>query len=121
LEMPFATGGSGSIFIAGLLDANFRKDMPMEEATGLAKKACAHAMCRDGSSGGCVRTVVISEAGVRDFTPGNEVLFLDQRLSMKMSVRSHPSRNKKAWTYSLSLDVSNLEFLLDKPYRIELS
>jgi 20S proteasome subunit beta 1 len=73
--MPFATGGSGSIFIAGLLDANFRKDMPMEEARGLAKKACAHAMCRDGSSGGCVRTVVISEAGVRDYTPGNEVLF----------------------------------------------
>lgn len=76
LEMPFATGGSGSIFIAGLLDSQFRKDMPMEEARLLAKKACAHAMCRDGSSGGCVRTVVISATGVeRDYTPGNEVLF----------------------------------------------
>jgi 20S proteasome subunit beta 1 len=76
LEMPFATGGSGSIFIAGLLDSQFRKDMPMEEARSLAKKACAHAMCRDGSSGGCVRTVVITADGVeRDYTPGNEVLF----------------------------------------------
>jgi 20S proteasome subunit beta 1 len=76
LEMPFATGGSGSIFITGLLDSHFRKDMGMEEARTLAKKACAHAMCRDGSSGGCVRTVVISATGVeRDYTPGNEVLF----------------------------------------------
>jgi 20S proteasome subunit beta 1 len=76
LKMPFATGGSGSIFITGLLDANFYTGMAMEDARNLAKKACAHAMCRDGSSGGCVRTVVISATGVdRDFTPGNEVMF----------------------------------------------
>jgi 20S proteasome subunit beta 1 len=76
LELPFATGGSGSIFVAGLLDAEFRHDMTQDEARTLAKKACAHAMTRDGSSGGVIRTVAISADGVdRDYTPGNELPF----------------------------------------------
>jgi 20S proteasome subunit beta 1 len=76
LQLPFATGGSGSVFIAGLLDANFTTGMSKDEARTLAKKACAHAMCRDGSSGGVIRTVVIDETGVdRDYTPGNDLPF----------------------------------------------
>lgn len=76
LELPFATGGSGSIFVAGLLDAEFTNGMDMTEARTLAKKACSHAMCRDGSSGGVIRTVVISGDGVdRDYTPGNDLPF----------------------------------------------
>lgn len=76
LELPFATGGSGSIFIAGLLDAEFANGMDMAAARNLAKKACSHAMCRDGSSGGVIRTVVISADGVdRDYTPGNYLPF----------------------------------------------
>jgi 20S proteasome subunit beta 1 len=72
LQLPFATGGSGSVFVAGLLDAEFQLKMTPEDARTLAKKACAHAMCRDGSSGGVIRTVVISKDGVdRDYTPGN--------------------------------------------------
>ena len=76
LQMPFATGGSGSIFIQGLLDSAFQKNMSMEAARTLAKKACAHAMCRDGSSGGTIRTVVITSQTVdRDYTPGHELPF----------------------------------------------
>lgn len=76
LQLPFATGGSGSIFVAGLLDAEFRLNMTMMEARTLAKKACSHAMCRDASSGGVIRTVVITEQGVdRDYTPGNDLPF----------------------------------------------
>eukprot|EP00934_Nitzschia_sp_Nitz4_P006509 Nitzschia sp. Nitz4//scaffold18_size181773//69444//70285//NITZ4_001915-RA/size181773-snap-gene-0.274-mRNA-1//-1//CDS//3329540011//6499//frame0 len=76
LELPFSLGGSGSIFITGLMDAEFRPNMSAEEARALAKKACSHAMCRDGSSGGVVRTVVITEQGVdRDYTPGNALPF----------------------------------------------
>jgi 20S proteasome subunit beta 1 len=76
LQLPFATGGSGSIFIAGLLDAEFRPNMTKEEARALAKKGCAHAMTRDGSSGGVIRTVAITSEGVdRDYTPGNELPF----------------------------------------------
>ena len=77
LELPFGLGGSGSIFIAGLLDANFKQNMSKEEAHTLAKKACAHAMTRDGSSGGVIRTVIISSDNTvaRDYTPGNELPF----------------------------------------------
>jgi 20S proteasome subunit beta 1 len=72
LEMPFAIGGSGSIFLYGLLDQEFRKGMTAEEVRTLAKKACAHAMTRDGSSGGSIRSVVISGIGLdRDYTPGH--------------------------------------------------
>ena len=76
LKLPFAVGGSGSIFIMGLLDAEYATDMTAEQARTLAKKACSHAMCRDGSSGGIIRTVVISGEGVdRDYTPGNALPF----------------------------------------------
>ena len=37
-------------------------------------KAVSLAIGRDGSSGGCIRTVVVDEAGERrDFLPGSEV------------------------------------------------
>lgn len=76
LKLPFATGGSGSVFIMGLLDAKFQTGMSKTEARALAKQACSHAMCRDGSSGGVIRTVVIDSEGVdRDYTPGNALPF----------------------------------------------
>lgn len=76
LELPFATGGSGSIFVAGLLDAEFKNRLTRDEARTLGKKACAHAMARDGSSGGVIRTVTIDADGVdRDYTPGNALPF----------------------------------------------
>lgn len=76
LELPFATGGSGSIFVAGLLDAEFKNRLTRDEARALGKKACAHAMARDGSSGGVIRTVTIDADGVdRDYTPGNSLPF----------------------------------------------
>jgi 20S proteasome subunit beta 1 len=76
LELPFATGGSGSSYIAGLLDSEFRPNMDKETARTLAKKACAHAMTRDGSSGGVIRTVAITAEGVdRDYTLGNALPF----------------------------------------------
>jgi 20S proteasome subunit beta 1 len=76
LELPFAMGGSGSIFVAGLLDSEFKSNMNLDEARTLAKKACSHAMTRDGSSGGVIRTVAITSVGVdRDYTAGNELPF----------------------------------------------
>lgn len=37
-------------------------------------KALTHAIARDASSGGCVRTVTITQAGVkRDFIPGTKL------------------------------------------------
>ena len=91
------TGGSGSIYIMGFLDANYREGMTKEEAIALAKHgtflkinffggffwkvffwkfkiALELAISRDGSSGGCIRIAAISEQGVeRDVVLNNDV------------------------------------------------
>lgn len=74
LRMPFAIGGSGSTYIYGLVDAKFRDGMTREEAETLVKKCISHAMARDGSSGGIIRTVVITEEkNEREYIPGNNL------------------------------------------------
>lgn len=74
IKMPFAIGGSGSTYIYGLVDSLFTPDLKKEEALVLVKKAISHAMARDGSSGGIIRTVVVTEdANVREYVAGNEL------------------------------------------------
>jgi len=76
IKMPFAVGGSGSTFIYGLLDSEFRPGMSREEAHDLVKLAISHAMARDGSSGGIIRTVVVTEEGnAREYVPGDQLPF----------------------------------------------
>ena len=44
------------------------------ECKAFVQKAVSHAMARDGSSGGCIRTVSISQNGVqREFVPGSHI------------------------------------------------
>ena len=74
VKVPFAIGGSGSAYITGLTDSLWKKDMTEEECKEFVVKSVGHAMSRDASSGGCIRTVVISKDGVkRDFMPGDVV------------------------------------------------
>lgn len=48
--------------------------MTEEECKAFVIKAVSHAMARDGSSGGCIRTVIITKDGVkRDFLPHNRI------------------------------------------------
>ena len=76
LKQRFALGGSGSLFIYGLMDSEFREGMSEEEARSLVKKAVSHAMARDGSSGGMVRTMTVtSEGNRRDVTAGDSLPF----------------------------------------------
>lgn len=60
---PLAIGGSGSTYIYGLVDNKFREGMTKDEAKSMVEKCISHAMARDGSSGGIIRTVVITEDG----------------------------------------------------------
>lgn len=53
--------GSGSTFIWGLFDKNYRPGMSREEAIQFLKSAVAHACFRDGSSGGVIRLLDITE------------------------------------------------------------
>lgn len=70
LRVPFAIGGSGSAYITGWCDKHWKPDMGREEAREFVRAALRHAMARDSSSGGCVRTVVIDANGAdREFIP----------------------------------------------------
>ena len=74
MSMPFAIGGSGSTYIYGLVDSEFKENMTKEEALALCKKAVSHAMSRDGSSGGIIRTCVVTEDGCeREYVSGNRL------------------------------------------------
>lgn len=73
-KVPFSIGGSGSAYIQGLTDKLWKPSMTEEECKAFVVKSISHAIARDGSSGGCIRTVVINKDGVfRDFLPGNDV------------------------------------------------
>ena len=76
IKMPWAIGGSGSTFIYGLCDSEFKDGMSKDEANRLVKLALSHAMARDGSSGGIIRTVTVTEEGnEREYVPGDQLPF----------------------------------------------
>jgi len=76
IKMPWAIGGSGSTFIYGLADSEFREGLSESETQDLVKLCLSHAMARDGSSGGIIRTVTVTEAGnEREYVPGDKLPF----------------------------------------------
>ncbi|XP_062385724.1 proteasome subunit beta type-9 [Sardina pilchardus] len=62
-RQPFAVGGSGSSYIYGFVDAEYRKGMSRRESQTFVVNALTLAMSRDGSSGGVAYLVTIDEAG----------------------------------------------------------
>lgn len=74
VKTPFSIGGSGSAYIYGWCDKNWRPGMTADDCRKFVHTAVSHAMARDGSSGGCIRTVTIDESDCkRTFTPGTQV------------------------------------------------
>ncbi|KNZ59221.1 proteasome subunit beta type [Puccinia sorghi] len=73
-QQPWAIGGSGSAYIYGYCDSNYRTGWTKEETVAFVKNALALAMSRDGSSGGTIRMAIITEDKVeRVFIPGNQL------------------------------------------------
>ena len=64
IKQPLAISGSGSTYIYGYCDANFKEDMTKDECRQFVINALSLAMSRDGSSGGLVRLAVIDKDGV---------------------------------------------------------
>eukprot|EP00924_Labyrinthula_sp_SR-Ha-C_P007388 snap_masked-scaffold_24-processed-gene-1.13-mRNA-1 protein AED:0.04 eAED:0.04 QI:0/-1/0/1/-1/1/1/0/218 len=76
VEQNYAIGGSGSTYIFGYCDANYKENMTEEEAISFVRTAISHAIMRDGSSGGVVRTMTLSGSKTeRTYTPGDELPF----------------------------------------------
>ncbi|KAI5168349.1 20S proteasome subunit beta 1 [Pancytospora epiphaga] len=74
IEQELALGGSGSAFIYGFCDSNFRTGMTLEEGLSFARKAVGLAISRDNASGGCVRMIAITQNSVqRYYVPGDKI------------------------------------------------
>ena len=74
-EGDYAVGGSGSVFITGFMDANFKTGMTRAAAKEFLKSCISLACYRDGSSGGCIRLVDITQDKVeREFHPYSSFL-----------------------------------------------
>ncbi|KAJ3441603.1 proteasome subunit beta [Anaeramoeba flamelloides] len=65
VKQPFATGGSGSTYLYGYCDMNFKENMTEEEAEKFVTYGITEAIARDGGSGGIVRKAIIDKNGVR--------------------------------------------------------
>ncbi|KAI5819538.1 nucleophile aminohydrolase [Pyronema omphalodes] len=72
-KQPYAIGGSGSTYIYGYCDANWKEGMNEAEAVAFVKGALAEAIKWDGSSGGVIRMVVLTEKG-----PDRKIFFPDE-------------------------------------------
>ena len=76
VQQPFSIGGSGSTYIYGFCDAYSKPGMTAMQCEEFVKKALSHAMARDGSSGGVIRTVRIDAAGAeKKFVAGDKLPF----------------------------------------------
>ncbi|KAE8279532.1 Proteasome subunit beta type-6 [Larimichthys crocea] len=64
VRQPVSVGGSGSSYIYGFMDSNYKPGLTREQCVELTAAALALAMERDGSSGGVIRLASISEDGV---------------------------------------------------------
>lgn len=74
MQVPYSLGGSGSAYITGFCDKFFKVGMTREECMEFCRRAVSHAMFRDGSSGGCIRLVIIDKDGVQhEYVPGHLV------------------------------------------------
>ncbi|PAA58073.1 hypothetical protein BOX15_Mlig026180g1, partial [Macrostomum lignano] len=65
VRQPMAAGGSGSTYIWGHLDAQFKPGMTDTECQEFVAKSVSLAIKRDGSSGGVCRLAVINRSGVQ--------------------------------------------------------
>ncbi|KAK4884697.1 hypothetical protein RN001_000968 [Aquatica leii] len=64
VRQAVSIGGSGSSYVYGYVDANFKPGMDKEECVSFVIKTLSLAMARDGSSGGVVRVGIITPEGV---------------------------------------------------------
>lgn len=63
-RQSYAIAGSGSTFIYGYCDKNYRENMTKQETVDFIKHSLSQAIKWDGSSGGVIRMVVLTGDGV---------------------------------------------------------
>jgi 20S proteasome subunit beta 1 len=63
-KQDYSIAGSGSTFIYGWCNENFKQNMERDECVDFAKTALSEAIKWDGSSGGVIRMVLLTAKGV---------------------------------------------------------
>lgn len=64
----YTSAGSGSPYVFGVLEDNFKDDMSIDEGVDLAIKAISAAERRDSASGGMIDIAVITKEGFREIS-----------------------------------------------------
>lgn len=62
IEDEYASAGSGSLFVYGVLEDRYRKDLTLKEGIELAVRGIKAAMSRDAASGDGIEVAVITKA-----------------------------------------------------------
>ncbi|CAR21485.1 proteasome core particle subunit beta 1 [Lachancea thermotolerans CBS 6340] len=62
-KQKYAIAGSGSTFIYGYCDKNYKENMSKDETVSFMKNSLSQAIKWDGSSGGVIRMVVLTKDG----------------------------------------------------------
>jgi len=68
----YTAGGSGSPYVFGVLEDNYRDDMTADEGINLAVRAITAAKNRDSASGGMINVAVITKEGFKE-VPKEEI------------------------------------------------
>lgn len=63
---PYVTAGSGSPIAVGLLEAEYKSDLTLEQGADLAARAIRAAVARDIASGDAIDMLLISEKGTEE-------------------------------------------------------
>lgn len=74
IRTKYAVAGSGSTYVSGFVESNFREGMTREESIDFVTKTIALAINCHGTSGGMVRLMIVSEAAVEEACIGNDVI-----------------------------------------------
>ena len=64
----YTAGGSGSPYVFGVLEDNYRDDLTSNEGIDIAIRAISAAKARDSASGGDINVAVITKDGFREIT-----------------------------------------------------
>ncbi|GAU95831.1 hypothetical protein RvY_07377-2 [Ramazzottius varieornatus] len=67
VRQPVCTGGSGSTYVFGYVDQNYKKGMNKDQCLQFVANYVALAISRDNASGGVVRLATISKNGLERF------------------------------------------------------
>jgi proteasome beta subunit len=76
----YTAGGSGSPYVFGVLEDNFRENMSTDEGIDLAIRAISAAKARDAASGGDINVAIITKEGFR-MIPEEEILKRAEKLA----------------------------------------